>query len=139
MGDEITRQYRYVLDGFDDGLLFYYFGNLDQVSHMMWRPRDPGHPAYDRGRRRALRHRRRRPVRRPSIRSWAKRFVGWDPRPRSIVMSDHGFTSWRRSFHLNSWLSDNGYLAVLDPTARRRSRVSSRTSTGLARGPTASV
>ena len=27
-------------------------------------------------------------------------------------MSDHGFTSWRRSFHLNSWLADNGYLTV---------------------------
>jgi predicted AlkP superfamily phosphohydrolase/phosphomutase len=26
------------------------------------------------------------------------------------VMSDHGFTSWRRSFHLNSWLRDNGYI-----------------------------
>ena len=27
-------------------------------------------------------------------------------------MSDHGFTSWRRAFNLNSWLRDNGYLAV---------------------------
>jgi len=32
-----------------------------------------------------------------------------------VVMSDHGFTSWRRVFHLNSWLRDNGYLAVLNP------------------------
>ena len=30
-------------------------------------------------------------------------------------MSDHGFTSWRRSFHLNGWLRDHGYLTVLDP------------------------
>ena len=36
-GDENRRQYRYVLDRFDDGFLFYYFGNVDQVSHMMWR------------------------------------------------------------------------------------------------------
>ena len=43
----IRRQYRYVLDRFHDGLLFYYFGNVDQVSHMMWRPMDPQHPAYD--------------------------------------------------------------------------------------------
>ena len=35
-----------------------------------------------------------------------------------VVMSDHGFTSWRRSFHLNSWLRDNGYLAVRNPTLR---------------------
>jgi predicted AlkP superfamily phosphohydrolase/phosphomutase len=25
------------------------------------------------------------------------------------------FTSWRRSFHLNSWLRDQGYLTLLDP------------------------
>ena len=31
-----------------------------------------------------------------------------------IVMSDHGFTSWRRTFHLNAWLHQNGYLAVKD-------------------------
>jgi predicted AlkP superfamily phosphohydrolase/phosphomutase len=29
-------------------------------------------------------------------------------------MSDHGFTSWRRTFHLNAWLHRNGYLAVRD-------------------------
>ena len=46
-GDENARQYRYVLDHFNGGLLFYYFGNVDQVSHMMWRARDPQHPAYD--------------------------------------------------------------------------------------------
>ena len=30
-----------------DGFLFYYFGHVDQVSHMMWRAMDPQHPAYD--------------------------------------------------------------------------------------------
>jgi predicted AlkP superfamily phosphohydrolase/phosphomutase len=29
-------------------------------------------------------------------------------------MSDHGFASWRRVFHLNAWLHQNGYLAVKD-------------------------
>ena len=33
-----------------------------------------------------------------------------------IVMSDHGFTSWRRTFNLNAWLHQNGYLAVKDET-----------------------
>ena len=46
-GGEVTDQFHYVLDRFQDGLLFYYFGNLDQVSHLMWRPLDPDHPAYD--------------------------------------------------------------------------------------------
>jgi predicted AlkP superfamily phosphohydrolase/phosphomutase len=118
VGDEITRQYRYVLDDFDKGLLFYYFGNLDQVSHMMWRPRDPAHPAYD-------------PVADPPFSAVVEElYVAFDQivgetlrrmgvETTLIVMSDHGFTSWRRSFHLNSWLRDNGYLTVLDPTLRQ--------------------
>ena len=44
--DENLRQFDYVLGGFADGLLFYYFGHIDQVSHMMWRAMDPTHPAY---------------------------------------------------------------------------------------------
>ena len=46
-GDENIQQFEHVLSEFDTGLLFYYFGNLDQTSHMMWRAMDPEHPAYD--------------------------------------------------------------------------------------------
>lgn len=113
-GDENVRQFRYVLDGFTDGLLFYYFGNVDQVSHMMWRARDPGHPAYD-----AVRDR-------PNAAVVEELYRGLDevvgetlsrmgPDDLLVVMSDHGFTSWRRAFHLNTWLRDNGYLVVIDP------------------------
>ena len=114
VGSEVTRQYWSVLDGFSDGLLFYYFENLDQVSHMMWRPRDPGHPAYDAARDAAY------------ARVVEDVYVAFDqivgetlrrmpPDTTLVVMSDHGFASWRRSFHLNAWLRDHGYLAVLDP------------------------
>ena len=41
---EIRDQLDYVLDHFEGGFLFYYFGNLDQVSHMMWRVDGPGAP-----------------------------------------------------------------------------------------------
>jgi predicted AlkP superfamily phosphohydrolase/phosphomutase len=103
-----------VLDRFAGGLLFYYFGNVDQVSHMMWRARDPRHPAYDAARDR---------VHEKTI---EELYVGLDkivaetiprlgPEDLLVVMSDHGFTSWRRAFHLNSWLRDQGYLAVVDP------------------------
>ncbi len=113
-GDENLRQYRYVLDRFTGGLLFYYFGNIDQVSHMMWRPRDPGHPAYD------AKHDS------PNAAVVTALYEGLDavvretldrlgPDDLLVVMSDHGFTSWRRAFHMNSWLRDNGYLVPLDP------------------------
>src|SRR5262249_38399998 len=116
-GEENARQYKYVADRFRDGLLFYYFGNVDQVSHMMWRARDPHHPAYD-------------PSTDPKYaRVIEDLYAGVDPtvgdaagRPGPddllVVMSDHGFTSWRRSFNLNSWLRDNGYLAVRNPYLR---------------------
>ena len=115
--DENRRQYRYVLDRFDDGLLFYYFGNTDQVSHMMWRARDPQHPAYQ-----AV-------TDSPNATVVDELYRGLDaivtdtlatlgPDDLLVVMSDHGFTSWRRAFHLNSWLRDNGYLTLIDPARR---------------------
>jgi len=114
-GQEILDQFPYVLRRFDRGLLFYYEGNTDLISHMMWRPMDPGHPAYD-------------PVKDPpfadvvpsayeeadTLVTYALDHMGEDTL--LIAMSDHGFTSWRRTFHLNAWLHQNGYLAVRDPS-----------------------
>ena len=113
-GEENRQQYKYVLDRFQGGLLFYYFGNVDQVSHMMWRARDPGHPKYNPA------------TDAPNAKVIEELYQGLDtvvsdtlarlgPDDVLVVMSDHGFTSWRRVFHLNSWLRDNGYLAVLNP------------------------
>lgn len=116
-GDENVRQYRHVLGGFDDGFLFYYFGVVDQVSHMMWRPMDPQHPAYDAA------------TDAPFRAVIEDLYVGLDgivgetsrrlrPTDLLVVMSDHGFTSWRRAFNLNTWLRDSGYLAVRDAGAQ---------------------
>jgi predicted AlkP superfamily phosphohydrolase/phosphomutase len=108
---EVERQYDDVLGRFTDGFLFYYFGNVDQVSHMMWRPMDPGHPAYD-------------PKADPPFARViedlyaemdtivGRTLPGLGPDDLLVVMSDHGFVSWRRSFNLNTWLRDHGYLRV---------------------------
>jgi predicted AlkP superfamily phosphohydrolase/phosphomutase len=113
-GDENRRQYRFVLDGFTSGLLFYYFGNVDQISHMMWRTRDPTHPAYD-------------PAQdAPYADVIEELYVGLDrivgetldrlgDDGTLVVLSDHGFTSWKRSFHLNTWLKEQGYLTLANP------------------------
>lgn len=112
-GGELIHQFRNVLASHKGGFLFYYFGNLDQVSHMMWREMDPGHPRYD-------------PVKDPpyahviedlyiqldGVVGEALDQIG--DSGTLIVMSDHGFTSWRRSFHLNAWLVQNGYLTPRD-------------------------
>jgi predicted AlkP superfamily phosphohydrolase/phosphomutase len=56
----------------------------------------------------------------PRLYEGIDRLVGYtlehmDPDTTLVVMSDHGFTSWRRSLNLNSWLRDHGFLAVKDP------------------------
>ncbi len=121
-GDEIAEQYKYVLDRFEKAsaprrLLFYYFGNTDQVSHMMWVTLDPSHPAYD-------------PEVDPKYADVIPKLyqkmdgiVGYtldhmSPDTTLVVMSDHGFTSWRRAFNLNAWLRDHGFLAVKNPDLR---------------------
>jgi predicted AlkP superfamily phosphohydrolase/phosphomutase len=113
-GDEVRRQLHHALDTFDSGLLFYYVGNVDQVSHMLWGAMDPDHPAHD-------------PVADAPYRDVIRDlYVELDEMVGEtlarmgadttlIVMSDHGFTSWRRAFHLNSWLRENGYLALANP------------------------
>ena len=44
---ELAEQLPWFLSEFDRGLLFYYVGNGDLISHMMWRSMDPEHPTYD--------------------------------------------------------------------------------------------
>jgi predicted AlkP superfamily phosphohydrolase/phosphomutase len=116
-GEQMIVQFEYVLDQFEDGLLFYYFGNLDQISHMLWRPMDPEHPAYNAE------------LDSPYANVIEDIYVQFDgivgytmehmgEETTLIVMSDHGFTSWRRTFNLNTWLKQNGYITFKDPNRR---------------------
>lgn len=113
-GNEVVKQYRSALSKFETGLFFYYFGNSDQIDHMMWRTIDPTHPGYAVERDSAFAD----VV--PHIYAKLDSVVGYTldnmgAGTTLVVMSDHGFTSWKRAFHLNSWLRDHGYLALLDP------------------------
>jgi predicted AlkP superfamily phosphohydrolase/phosphomutase len=112
---ENRRQFRYVLDRVSDGLLFYYFGHIDQVSHVMWRSMDPGHPAYtdaDAAYRSVVSDLY---VEMDEVVGEAMARLG--PADLLVVMSDHGFAPWRRAVNINSWLRDHGYLAVTDARA----------------------
>jgi len=114
--DENRRQFDHVLATDDNQVLFYYFGTVDLVSHMLWRSLDPQHPAYQRandaGYAGVI------PELYAELDAVAGKALG-ELRPTDllVVMSDHGFASWRRSFNLNSWLRDQGYLA---PVVRGR-------------------
>jgi predicted AlkP superfamily phosphohydrolase/phosphomutase len=113
--EEEQHLYEYVLGGFEDGFLFYYFGSTDQISHMMWRAMDPSHPAHDPIADEPYRH----VI--EDLYVEADRIVGetleqLEDDETLIVMSDHGFAPWTRSFNVNTWLKENGYLALKDPS-----------------------
>lgn len=118
-GEEIRKQYDYVLEQFQSSgsprrFLFYYFGNLDQVSHMMWQVIDPEHPMYDAEANAKLGN----PI--EEVYRNADEMLGYtldqiDEGTTLIVMSDHGFSTLRRQFSINTWLKEAGYLAVRNP------------------------
>jgi predicted AlkP superfamily phosphohydrolase/phosphomutase len=114
---ERFAQFRAALAGFDRGFLFFYFGHTDQLAHIFWRDRDPGHPARDPDEaRRYATVVEDSYVEMDGLVGDAMASLG--DRDVLIVLSDHGFTSFRRGFNLNSWLFENGYLAVRDPARR---------------------
>ncbi len=113
IADEEIRMARYELDRFEEGFIFLYFSVVDQVGHVMWRTMEgqEEHPAYVAELDNEFKD------------TYADLYALFDRVVSStmeyvdeetcfILMSDHGFSSWKRSFDLNRWLYDNGYLAL---------------------------
>jgi predicted AlkP superfamily phosphohydrolase/phosphomutase len=85
--------------------------STDRVQHMMWRLIDPAHPMYDK----ALAARFGDAIERVYRR--CDDFVGQvmarvDPSTPIIIVSDHGFHSFRQSVNLNTWLVQEGFMAI---------------------------
>jgi predicted AlkP superfamily phosphohydrolase/phosphomutase len=85
--------------------------STDRVQHMMWRLIDPDHPMYDA----ALAARFGDSILRVYRRT--DQFVGEvlervDPRTTIVIVSDHGFHSWRKAVNLNTWLVQEGYMVL---------------------------
>jgi len=118
--EERLAIFDYELDRFDSGLLFFYVSSIDQRSHMFWRLQDPDHPAYDS----ALAARYGDTLER-SYRQMddvlARALAAADDDTVVVALSDHGFHPYYRSFHVNSWLVENGYMHLKDE--RRRGEV----------------
>ena len=96
----------------DSELVIEVFVQTDRVSHMFWRGLDTGHPGYA-----ASSELARGAI--PWIYREADRVLGKvqsqiGPKDQLVVLSDHGFASFRRAVHLNRWLVEHGYL-VLKP------------------------
>ena len=109
---ERHAQYKHALSEFKDGFLFFYFGHTDQLAHIFWRDIDPGHPGrlpeqeglydtviYD--------------AYYEMDERVAEALEVLDDNDALIIMSDHGFASFRRGFNVNTWLEQNGYQTWL--------------------------
>lgn len=115
--EERMKFLEYELNRFNDGFLFFYFSSLDLNSHAFWRTIDTRHPLYDLAT--AERHG-------DFLRELYGRIDDALGKVLSVadedtavwLISDHGFGSFRRQFHLNSWLMDNGYAAARNPMER---------------------
>ncbi|MGE5191554.1 MAG: alkaline phosphatase family protein [Deltaproteobacteria bacterium] len=107
--NERMRFFEHELARFQRGFFFYYFSTLDLSSHVFWRTLDPRHPSYsaelaaEHGDFIASLYRQ-------VDTAIGQALATVDQRTLLIVMSDHGFTSFRRQFNLNSWLMDAGYV-----------------------------
>ncbi len=96
---------------FKQGVFFFYFSSLDLNSHMFWRLMDSKHPEYD-----------------PALAAQNGSAISdfyqqmdqvlgevlpkLDSHTTLLVLSDHGFAPYYRSFNLNTWLLNNGYIKL---------------------------
>jgi predicted AlkP superfamily phosphohydrolase/phosphomutase len=106
------------LDEFDRGgfdMLIGAWTATDRVGHMFWAYRDPKHPLYTEEMAAKYGDAVERTYRKmDSI--VGKAMERMQPNDLLMVMSDHGFHSFRKGFSVNTWLIRNGYLAVKGQT-----------------------
>ena len=98
------------------GVFYCYFEYPDIIQHMYWRFIDKEHPLYD-------------PAAPPKLAGMIDdcyrkmdavvgvALAALRSGDTLIVLSDHGFTTFRRAAHVDSWLREQGYLVLKDPMA----------------------
>jgi predicted AlkP superfamily phosphohydrolase/phosphomutase len=95
-------------------LLVSIFTATDSVSHMFFRLMDPEHPRYDPELARQYGD--------AVLRVYERmdQVVGnveaaMKPGGTLLIVSDHGFHTWRKGFNTNTWLVQNHYMALKNP------------------------
>ncbi|MDQ7006156.1 MAG: alkaline phosphatase family protein [Acidobacteriota bacterium] len=88
--------------------IFYF---TDRAGHMFWQQLDPQHPLYDPELADKYEQEMRKVYQRMDrLVGKARRAAGEDTL--FLVLSDHGFSSFRRQININTWLYQHGYLAL---------------------------
>jgi predicted AlkP superfamily phosphohydrolase/phosphomutase len=96
---------------FNQGVFFFYFSSLDLNSHMFWRLMDPQHPEYDA----MLAEQNGSAIAdfyQQIDQALGEALPRVDDRTTLLVLSDHGFAPYYRSFNLNTWLLNHGYIKL---------------------------
>jgi len=112
--DERIAMFKDALQKTRKGLVTCVFDTTDRIQHMFYRYLDPTHPANAGKDTERWKDAIERAYRRMD------ELVGelWDELLRDdtcfAVISDHGFTNFRRGVNLNAWLRDEGYLFLKD-------------------------
>jgi predicted AlkP superfamily phosphohydrolase/phosphomutase len=104
-----------VLDKTKRGFVTVVFDTSDRISHMFYRTLDPTHPAN--AGKEVERYKRVMPDmygKMDELIGEVRAKLGDDPDTVLMVISDHGFTNFRRGVNLNTWLKENGYLFLKD-------------------------
>jgi predicted AlkP superfamily phosphohydrolase/phosphomutase len=116
----VLAEHRRIFDAefpkFHEGVFFFYFSSLDLNSHMFWRLIDPAHPEYDA----LLAEKNGSAI--ADFYEQIDQVLGeilphLDDRTTLLVLSDHGFAPYYRSFNLNTWLLNNGYIKLKSTAA----------------------
>jgi len=104
------------LDRFRDegGFLFFYVSTTDLSAHILYQYIDPGHPLYDAEQAKKYGGEISSVYREMDV--FLGRIMKSAPEgTRIVVMSDHGFAPVRRKLSVNTWLYENGFLAIRRP------------------------
>ncbi|MFQ5689200.1 MAG: alkaline phosphatase family protein [Gemmatimonadota bacterium] len=114
--EEVLREreamLRYELDRFQEGLLYCLFDTPDRIQHMFWRFTETDHPANDGAEPPSEMRRVIEDHYRKCDAIVSRTLEAVDDETLFIVLSDHGFGSFQRGVHLNSWLHSHGFLAL---------------------------
>ena len=115
MCDEITKEQEdmlwHELNKFKEGLFSFGFFSTDRIQHMFWVTKDTMHPQYSETYAQKYGH---------VIDDYYRRMdrilgeviKNVDKSTAIMTFSDHGFSSFRRTVHLNSWLVENGFMKL---------------------------
>jgi predicted AlkP superfamily phosphohydrolase/phosphomutase len=109
--EEREKMMFFELDRFREGFFYTLFDTPDRLQHMFWRFTDPEHPLYNREQSANFGHYIEALYQRCD-RMLARVMEKVDETTLLIVLSDHGFNSFRRAFDTNTWLWQNNLLSL---------------------------